>query len=210
MGQATFYYKNSNAPKPNKPNHIGATILINYDGKVLLESRKDSERWAFIGGGLFLNETLLECVKRETFEETGIILSDEDIEFCKLYDDPSIIIAYPDGNIIRSMMALYEVTLKKMPDLRCSEESVELRFFSKEEFCEPQVSGSSISTVGKEASFPLILKKMMFSGATKSSISVLPNLHSRSPLSKYCLMLYFSRSTLLMRRLPTVFIPPSP
>lgn len=50
MGQATFYYKNSNAPKPN---HIGATILINYDGKVLLESRKDSERWAFIGGGLF-------------------------------------------------------------------------------------------------------------------------------------------------------------
>ena len=133
MGPATFYYKNSNAPKPNKPNHIGATILINYDGKVLLESRKDSERWAFIGGGLFLNETLLECVKRETFEETGIILSDEDIEFCKLYDDPSIIIAYPDGNIIRSMMALYEVTLKKMPDLRCSEESVELRFFSKEE-----------------------------------------------------------------------------
>lgn len=80
-----------------------------------------------------LNETLLECVKRETFEETGIILSDEDIEFCKLYDDPSIIIAYPDGNIIRSMMALYEATLKKMPDLRCNEESVELRFFSKEE-----------------------------------------------------------------------------
>ena len=80
-----------------------------------------------------LNETLLECVKRETFEEKGIILSDEDIEFCKLYDDPSIIIAYPDGNIIRSMMALYEATLKKMPDLRCSEESVELRFFSKEE-----------------------------------------------------------------------------
>ena len=73
-----------------------------------------------------LNETLLECVKRETFEETGIILSDEDIEFCKLYDDPSIIIAYPDGNIIRSMMALYEATLKKMTDLRCSEESVEI------------------------------------------------------------------------------------
>lgn len=125
MGQATFYYKNSNAPEPNKPNHIGATILIKYDDKVLLESRKDSDRWAFIGGGLFLNETLLECVKRETFEETGIILSDEEIEFCKLYDDPSIIIAYPDGNIIRSMMALYTTTLEKMPDLKCSEETTE-------------------------------------------------------------------------------------
>lgn len=78
-------------------------------------------------------DNLLECVKRETLEETGIILSDEDIKFCKLYDDPSIIIAYPDGNVIRSIMALYTTTLKKMPDLKCSEESTELRFFSKED-----------------------------------------------------------------------------
>ena len=70
MGKATFYYKRSDAPAPNKPNHIGSTILIHYNGRVLLESRKDSNRWAFIGGGLFFNETLLECVKRETFEET--------------------------------------------------------------------------------------------------------------------------------------------
>jgi len=133
MKQASFYYKNPDAPNPNKPNHIGATILIHYDGKVLLESRKDSDRWAFIGGGLLINETLLECAKREAFEETGIVLSDEDIEFCKLYDDPSIIISYPDGNIIRNMMAVYTTTLKEMPDLVCSEESRELRFFSKEE-----------------------------------------------------------------------------
>lgn len=139
MTKATFYYKQLNAPVPNKPNHIGSTILIKYDGKVLLESRKDSDRWAFIGGGLFLNETLLECVKRETLEETGIILSDEDIKFCKLYDDPSIIIAYPDGNVIRSIMALYTTTLKKMPDLKCSEESTELKFFSREELKEIKI-----------------------------------------------------------------------
>mgnify|MGYP003516565498 FL=1 len=133
MKQAKFYYKNPSAPKPNRPNHIGATILIHYGGKVLLESRKDSDRWAFIGGGLLINETLLECAKRETFEETGIVLADEDIEFCKLYDDPSIIISYPDGNIIRNMMAVYKTNLKQMPDLVCGEESRELRFFSKED-----------------------------------------------------------------------------
>jgi len=133
MKQAKFYYKNPSAPKPNRPNHIGATILIHYNGKILLELRKDSDRWAFIGGGLLINETLLECVKRESFEETGIVLSDEDIEFCKLYDDPSIIISYSDGNIIRNMMAVYKTTLKQMPDLVCSEESRELRFFAKEE-----------------------------------------------------------------------------
>ena len=30
-------------------------------------------------------------------------------------------------------MALYTTTLKKMPDLKCSEESIELRFFAREE-----------------------------------------------------------------------------
>ena len=133
MKQAKFYYKNPDPPKPNRPNHIGAGILIYHDDKVLLESRRDSDRWAFIGGGLELNETLIECAKRETFEETGIVLEDEELAFCKLYDDPSIIISYPDGNIIRNMMAVYKTTLRQMPDLVCSEESRELRFFSKEE-----------------------------------------------------------------------------
>ncbi len=133
MGNAKFYYKDSNAPKPNKPNHIGATILIFHDGKVLLESRADSERWAFIGGGLFLTETLMECIIRETYEETGIIIGEQDIVFRKLFDDPSIIIEYPDGNILRSIMAVYQTELECMPILKCSEESKELRFFSPEE-----------------------------------------------------------------------------
>ncbi len=133
MGKARFYYKNTNAPKPNKPNHIGATILIFYKGKVLLESRADSNRWAFIGGGLLLNETLMDCVIRETMEETGIQLQNSDIVFRKLFDDPSIIIEYPDGNIFRSIMAVYQTNLDNMPELQCSDESNELKFFSPDE-----------------------------------------------------------------------------
>lgn len=133
MGNASFYYKNDKAPKPNKPNHIGTTILIYCKDKVLMESRRDSDRWAFIGGGLFIDETLSDCVKRETLEETGIELQEKNIEFCKIYDDPSLIISYPDGNIIRSLMVLYKVTLENEPELVCSEESKEIRFFSKEE-----------------------------------------------------------------------------
>lgn len=133
MGKARFYYKNTNAPKPNKPNHIGATILIFYKGKVLLESRADSNRWAFIGGGLFLDETLMDCVIRETIEETGLQLQNSDIVFKKLFDDPSIIIEYPDGNIFRSIMAVYQTNLVNMPELQCSNESNELKFFSPDE-----------------------------------------------------------------------------
>ncbi len=133
LGNAKFYYRSANAPKPNRPNHIGATILIFYGGKVLLESRADSDRWAFIGGGLFLTETLMECVIREAKEETGLQLQEHDIVFKQLFDDPSIIIEYPDGNIVRSMMAVYKTELKEMPKLLCSEESKELKFFSPDE-----------------------------------------------------------------------------
>ncbi len=133
LGTAKFYYKNNNAPKPNRPNHIGSTILIFHGEKVLMESRTDSNRWAFIGGGLFLTETLIECAIRETKEETGIELQEQDIVFKKLFDDPSIIIEYPDGNIIRSMMAVYQTELKEAPLLQSSEESKELKFFTPDE-----------------------------------------------------------------------------
>ena len=55
------------------------------------------------------------------------------IEIYKIYDDPSIIICYPDGNILRNIMAVYKVRLESEPELICSSESRELRFFDKEE-----------------------------------------------------------------------------
>ncbi|MBR5421797.1 MAG: NUDIX domain-containing protein [Lachnospiraceae bacterium] len=133
MSKARFYYKDKNAPMPNRPNHIGSTIIICYDGKVLLESRADSDRWAFIGGGLQLDENLKNCIIRETFEETGLVLEADKVSCIKIYDDPSIIIEYPDGNIIRSIMALYFVRISLVPQLVCSDESKELRFFDREE-----------------------------------------------------------------------------
>ena len=133
MKRAEFFYQNSNAPKPNRPNLIGATILIEYNDMLLLERRTDSERWAIIGGSLKTDESLIDCAIRETKEETGIHLDKNMFHFYKTYDDPSIIISYPDGNIFRSIMAVYQVKLQEQPMLVCSQESKELRFFKKEE-----------------------------------------------------------------------------
>jgi len=133
MGQATFYYRSNKAPKPNRPNLIGSTILIEYDNKLLLEHRADSERWAIIGGSLKINESLIECAIRETFEETSIKLDADMLSLYKIYDDPSIIISYTDGNVFRSIMAVFKVYLKDEPKLICSFESTNLRFFDREE-----------------------------------------------------------------------------
>lgn len=133
MKKAEFFYNDPNAPRPNKPNHLGATILIEYNDMLLLEHRTDSERWAIIGGGLKIDESLLDCAIREVREETAIDIDESMLDLYKLYDDPSIIISYPDGNTIRSITFVYRVKLSEYPNLVCSEESRELCFFTKEE-----------------------------------------------------------------------------
>ena len=131
--QAEFFYQNANAPVPNRPNLVGVTVLIEFKNKLLLEHRADSERWAVIGGSLRADESFLDCALRETMEETGIALARDMVGPYKLYDDPSIIISYPDGNVFRSIMMVYRTKLQELPKLSCSKESRELRFFTKEE-----------------------------------------------------------------------------
>ena len=125
------FYNSKNAPKPNKPVHLGAVGIIEKDNKILLEKRVDSERWAFIGGGLKMQESLEECVCREVLEETGLHV--KKLRLLKVFSNPYRIAAYPDGNILRIVTALYRVEVMEYNCLRCSEESKEIKFFSKDE-----------------------------------------------------------------------------
>ena len=145
--KAQFFYKDSTAPKPNKPNHIGTSVIIEIDNKILLEQRRDSDTWAIIGGGVKTSETLLECAIREVFEETGIELSEQNIQFYKIYDDPSRIASYPDGNVLRVITVVYRVRLNQYPKLICSEESRELKFFSKEELKEVEIAMTHVPII---------------------------------------------------------------
>ncbi len=147
MAQAQFYYKDKNAPQP-KGNRIGACILIEYDGRLLLEHRADSDTWAVIGGGLKEEERLVEGAVREVFEETGIRLPEEKAEFYNIYDDPSRIASYSDGNVWRILTVVYRVRLVELPELVCSEESRELRFFGREELGKVKVAATHIPIVG--------------------------------------------------------------
>lgn len=75
-----------------------------------------------------MNESLEECVKREVFEETGLQI--KKVQLLNVFSYPFRIAAYPDGNIVRIVTALYEVNVGDISSLVCSEESKELRFFS--------------------------------------------------------------------------------
>jgi 8-oxo-dGTP pyrophosphatase MutT (NUDIX family) len=147
MKNAKFYYKNVLAPKPNKPNHIGVSVIIQYDHRILLEHRVDSNRWAIIGGGLNIDEDLVSCAIREVFEETGLSLDKNELRFYKIYDDPSRIAHYPDGNILRVITVVYHIKLLKFPILKTSLESKELKFFSKEEIMHIKIAETHIPII---------------------------------------------------------------
>lgn len=143
MTQARFYYKDKNAPQP-KGNRIGACILIEYDGRLLLEHRADSDTWAVIGGGLKEEERLVEGAVREVFEETGIRLWEEEVTLYGIYDDPSRIASYPDGNVWRIITVVYRAKLEELPEMICSEESRELRFLGREELQKVKVAATHL------------------------------------------------------------------
>ena len=147
MKNTRFYYKNVFAPKPNKPNHIGVSVIIQYDNKILLEHRVDSNRWAIIGGGLNIDEDLVSCAIREVYEETGLSFEKNRLRFYKLYDDPSRIAHYPDGNVLRVITIVYYIKLMNFPILKTSLESKELKFFSKEEIMHINIAETHIPII---------------------------------------------------------------
>ena len=63
---------------PSRP-QVGVAVLILRDGKVLLGQRQGShgaDTWAPPGGHLEFGETVEACARRETLEETGLVIDE--------------------------------------------------------------------------------------------------------------------------------------
>ena len=134
MAIVTFYNCDPKyAPRTTQGAHLGANAILTWDGKLLLEKRRDSDVWGLIGGGCKKKETGLQTIVREAYEELGIRIPAE--KFCKLavYDNPGRIAAYRDGSIWRMVIVVYGYEFKEAPELHISAESKDLRFFSREE-----------------------------------------------------------------------------
>ena len=139
MSIVTFYRGHPNPPKTTMPARLGANAIITCKGKLLLEKRRDSNVWGLVGGGVKKNETELQAMVREVYEELGIRIPKERFHKLKVYGEPGRIAAYQDGSIWRMVIVVYGLELDEEPEMVVSHESRDLRFFSKEELADLEI-----------------------------------------------------------------------
>jgi 8-oxo-dGTP pyrophosphatase MutT (NUDIX family) len=130
MATARFFYKDPDAPSPNRPIGVGVLALIDSAGALLMDRRSDCGGWGLPGGAVAPDEAL-EALVREVHEETGLAVTDCEL-FC-ISADPSRIARYPDGNVVRLLTFAFAARVENLDALRASEESEELAFLRRDE-----------------------------------------------------------------------------
>lgn len=139
MSIVTFYRGHPNPPKTTQRAHLGANAIITCKGKLLLEKRRDSDTWGLVGGGVKKQESELQAITREIYEEMGLRIPKEKFRKLGVYGEPGRIAAYQDGSIWRMVIVVFGLELEEEPRMEISPESKELRFFSKEELSDIEI-----------------------------------------------------------------------
>ncbi len=141
MAIVTFYNCDpKDAPKTTMPAHLGSNAILTWNGKLLLEKRRDSDIWGLVGGGCKKTETGRQAIAREAWEELGVRIPQDRFRKLAVYDNPGRIAAFKDGSIWRMVIVVYGYEFPEEPTLRISAESKELRFFSREEIDDIEIA----------------------------------------------------------------------
>jgi ADP-ribose pyrophosphatase YjhB (NUDIX family) len=124
------YYHDPNAPRANSLVPGASAVVVNDEGKILLQRRSDNARWALPGGVMDIGESIGQSIIREVREETGFEVEPEYI--IGVYSDPGHVFAYDDGEVRQQFSICFACRIVG-GTLRVSEESTEVAFFSPEE-----------------------------------------------------------------------------
>jgi ADP-ribose pyrophosphatase YjhB (NUDIX family) len=126
-----FYFRDPDPPTPNPPRRVGAAALIEHGNALLLDRRIDPPGWALVAGTVDEDESVLDALRREIREETGLNVGSPTL--FGVFSDPSRIVRYSDGNTYRTVTIAFLVKVDHVEALRPSDETAELRFVPKDE-----------------------------------------------------------------------------
>lgn len=110
------------------------TIIINNEGKILLQQRTDNLKWGFPGGSLELRESFEEAAIREAKEEVGLTL--KTLKLFNVYSGEKCYNKYPNGHEIYNASAIFICSNYEGELVLDPEETKNAVFFSKDKFPE--------------------------------------------------------------------------
>lgn len=141
MAIVTFYRGDpEHTPKTTMPAHLGANVIITCGDRLLLEKRRDSDIWGLVGGGVKKQESSLDAIVREVYEELGLRVQRSAFWKLDVYGEPGRVAAYQDGSIWRMVIVVFGLNLTEEPVMRISSESKELRFFTRDEIADIEIA----------------------------------------------------------------------
>jgi ADP-ribose pyrophosphatase YjhB (NUDIX family) len=120
------YYDDPEAPAANSLVVAASAVVTDESGRILLQRRRDNDKWALPGGVMELGESLAGCAVREVKEETGL-----DVEVTGIvgtYSDPKHVFAYDDGEVRQEFSICFAARVVG-GQIASSDESHEVRWF---------------------------------------------------------------------------------
>jgi 8-oxo-dGTP diphosphatase len=105
-----------------------AAIIFNEHGEVLLQKRKDVEKWCLISGHVEFGETVSQAVLREIREEIDVAA--EVVRLIGVYSAPSFATYHYEDRIVQYVISYFEVKLLERLDTSISnDETLAVKFF---------------------------------------------------------------------------------
>ena len=102
-------------------------FILSKDNKLLLIERTDNKKWGFPGGGLELREKVLDGLKREVYEETGIeVIKAELISIISGNDG---VLYYPNEDIVSYTNLVFYIKEYQGCINESSDEALSIKFF---------------------------------------------------------------------------------
>jgi 8-oxo-dGTP pyrophosphatase MutT (NUDIX family) len=113
-------------------------IIYGGNNEILLVRQRDGNVWSTPGGSIEPDESPVDAVVRETWEETGLVV--QPIGLLGVFGGPAFIIRYSNGDETQYVMAVFECSVVGGQRRNSTDETVECRFVSETEFNDLEVS----------------------------------------------------------------------
>ena len=103
-----------------------AVIVVNDRDEILLGKRTDNGYWDFPAGSMELGESFEECARRETLEETGLVLGE--LHYLMDISGKDTYYVYPNGDQIY-FAGIYYICFDFTGEMKVQEEEVSEQAF---------------------------------------------------------------------------------